>query len=270
MKPGGSVVWITGASSGIGAALTRQLAADETRFPLRLILTARRVDVLEELKAECSAPGTEVVVLPADLGDPSARDALLSYLVREQIVPDLVILNAGVSQRGAAVEVPWEVERDLMELNHVAAMHLAKGVLPGMIAAGGGQVCAVSSVAGVVPVPLRSGYNAAKAAQIAFFETLAIETADAGIDVSIVIPGFVRTEISRNARTAENRPWGVMDLNQERGIAPEVAARQILAGIQKRRRWIYTGLDMRLRIMLTLRRWAPGFLAYLLARVKVT
>ncbi len=285
MKPLGRVVWITGASSGIGAAVARQVAfsvgGEMTRradvdalagvpSPTLLILTARRIDVLRDLATECTIPGVAVEVLPCDLRDPAARDAALAHLAARQIVPDLVILNAGVSQRGDVVAVPWEVEREVMELNHMAAVHLTKGVLPGMIAAGGGHICTVSSVAGVVPVPLRSGYNASKAAQIAFFETLAMETRGTGVNVSIVVPGFVRTEISHNARTADGGTWGVMDPNQERGISPELAAQHIIAGIRNRRRWIYTGLDTRLRVMLALRRWAPRFLAYLLTRVPVT
>lgn len=285
MKPLGRVVWITGASSGIGAALARQVAlsagSEMTRredvdsstdvpSPTLVILTARRADVLHDLATECTTREVTVEVLPCDLCDPMARDAALAQLAVRQIVPDLIILNAGVSQRGDVVAVPWEVEREVMELNHIAAVHLTKGVLPGMIAAGGGHICAVSSVAGVIPVPLRSGYNASKAALIAFFETLAMETRGMGVNVSIVVPGFVRTEISRNARTADGGAWGVMDSNQERGISPELAAQHILAGIRNRRRWIYTGLDPRLRVMLALRRWAPRFLAYLLTRVKVT
>lgn len=265
--PEGAVVWITGASSGIGAALAILCAAGGADT---VVISGRSRERLEETARHCGE--TRVVILPFDAGNPGERRAALEKLAAGSIQPDVLINNAGVSQRGSAMETEFSVDCDIMEVDYLAAVELTKRVLPGMIKRGNGTIVAVSSVAGLIPAPLRSAYNAAKAAQIAFFGTLANELAAVGAPVAVVtvIPGFVRTGVSANALDRSGSAWGRMDPNQESGIAPEQAAAEIIRGVRQNRAIVYTGVPVRLRFALMLRRFAPRVLDRILQRVKVT
>ena len=263
------VIWITGAGSGLGEALALNIAANGAAR-VTLVLSGRRRTQLEGVGQRCAALGATVQILPVDLADPDSRKAALVELQRQGIRPETLINNAGVSQRAPAEETSCDVDRRLMEVNYLAAVELTKAVLPGMIAAGRGRICAVSSVAALIPVPQRSGYNAAKAAQWAFFRTLANELSGRGIQVTTAIPGFVRTDISRNAHTGDGKAWGGMDRNQAGGISPEQAAGEILRGMRRGRTVVYTGLDLRLRTSLLLHRLAPALLDRILRNAEVT
>lgn len=270
--PEGSVLWITGASSGIGAALAEACAA---RGAAGLVLSGRSQDRLDAVAERCrSAGGSAMTVetLPFDAGNPRERAAALAKLESSTIIPHVLVNNAGVSQRGLALDTAFSVDRDIMEVDFLASLELTKGVLPGMLRRGGGTVLVVSSVAGLIPAPLRSGYNAAKAAQIAFFATLANELALARSPVRVVtvVPGFVRTSISENAIGVDGTPWGRMDPNQAGGIRAERAAADIIAGVRRGRRMILTGVPGRLRFAMILRRLAPTVLDSILRRVRVT
>jgi short-subunit dehydrogenase len=260
-------IWITGASSGIGAALAEAYAREAGTD---LILSGRSRERLEAVIGRCRAAGARVERLLFDAGIPSERNRTVDGLSSRGVVPDIIINNAGISQRGYAADTTFSIDRDIMEVDYLAAIHLTKAVLPGMIERGSGIVVAVSSVAGFIPAPRRSAYNAAKAAQIAFFRTLSNELEGTAIQVTTVIPGFVRTRISENALDSRGETWGRLDDNQAGGISPERAARDILHGISAGRRVIYTGISPRLRIALILNRLAPVMLDRILQRGKVT
>lgn len=258
-------IWISGASSGIGASLAQTLAAPGRS----LILSGRSTDRLQDVAGRCTQAGATVRLLPFDMADAPARTAALAELTRDGLQPDLLINNAGISQRGTAAETDVAVDRRIMEVDYLAAVELTKSVLPGMLQRGRGSVVAISSVAGLAPVPLRSSYNAAKAAQLAFFGTLANECAGTGVTVHLVVPGFVRTDVSRNALNPDGSPAGVMDPNQAKGISPDQAAAEIVRGLRRGRRRIYTGITARLRVMLLLARLAPGLLDRILQNTEV-
>ena len=257
--------WITGASSGIGAALARLIAAPGRR----LYLSGRSAERLTEVAEDCRAAGAVAETIAFDMADGNERDRIVRMIRRGELSPDVLINNAGVSQRGYAAQTATSVDRMLMEVNYLAAVEFTKAVLPAMLAGGRGCIVAVSSVAGLVPVPLRSGYNAAKASQLAFFGTLANELADSGVCVSLVIPGFVRTAVSLNALTEDGSASAAMDPNQANGISPERAARDIVRGLERRRTRIATGMTARLRVMLFLSRFAPAMLDRILRNVSV-
>ncbi|TVR71062.1 MAG: SDR family NAD(P)-dependent oxidoreductase [Spirochaetaceae bacterium] len=270
--PRDSVVWITGASSGIGASLAELCAAEGAEV---LVLSGRSRERLQTVAERCRAAGRtalRVEILPFDAGNPPERAGALAELAARELIPDVLVNNAGVSQRGLAVNTVFSVDRDIMEVDFLAPVELTKAVLPAMIRRGRGTVVVVSSVAGLIPAPLRSGYNAAKAAQIAYFGTLSNELAASGSPVGVVtvIPGFVRTGISENAIGTDGTAWGRMDPNQEGGIGPDRAAADIAEGIRRGRRVVFTGVPARLRIALMLRRFAPAILDRVLQRVKVT
>lgn len=257
--------WITGGSSGIGAALARELAAP----PITLYLSGRSSERLEEVARECRDRGATVHTREFDMADPPARARAANQILAADPVPEVLINNAGLSQRGTAEETAFSVDRTLMEVDFLGAVELTKALLPSMRARGSGCIVAVSSVAALAPVPLRSSYNAAKAAQLAFFGTLANELATSGISVHMAIPGFVRTSVSRNALTGSGSAAGLMDPNQSTGIDGNTAARDILNGIAAGHRRVYTGLTPKLRVMLFLARRAPGLLDRILQNTEV-
>lgn len=273
--PQGWTVWITGASSGIGAALAVECARGGATV---LVLSGRSRERLTAVAERCrSLPGNEsarIEVLPFDAGDPGQRNDALRELARRDIAVDALINNAGISQRGLAADTHFSVDRDIMEVDYLCGVELTKAVLPGMLQRKRGLLVAVSSVAALIPAPLRSGYNAAKAAQVAFFGTLKNELAAAEatfpVKVALVIPGFVRTDISRNALDGSGGSWGQMDRNQASGITADRAARDIMKGIRRGASVVMTGVPTHLRLALLLRRLVPGVLDRMLQKVKVT
>ena len=258
-------VWITGASSGLGEACAYELA----EVGRNLVLSGRSRSRLERVASTCRARGAQVVVLPFDVADGNERDIAWRELgdYREKI--DLLINNAGVSQRGYARESNVAVDRRVMEVNFLSAVELTKRVLPAMEARGSGRIVTVSSVAALAPVPLRSAYNAAKAAQIAFFSTLRNEQAHRGIQVQLVIPGFVRTRVSQNALLGDGSASGVLDPNQASGCDPVRAARAMMRDLERGKARVYIGMTFSLWAMVILSRIAPRLLDYLLRRVRV-
>lgn len=225
----GQVVWVTGASGGIGAALARQLATRGAR----LVLSARRVDALEAVKADCVDAGLEpdsVLVLPLDVVAtgtmPAAVEAVLAHF--GQI--DLLVNNAGISQRSLCLETELDVYRSLFEVDVIGQIALTKQVLPHMVARGRGHLAVTASVAGKVGVPLRTGYCAAKHAVMGFFDALRTEVAHLGIAVTTIVPGFIRTDIARNALTGTGAPAGAADEDIEGGMDVDECAAAILQG----------------------------------------
>ncbi|MEX2443374.1 MAG: SDR family NAD(P)-dependent oxidoreductase [Alkalispirochaeta sp.] len=257
--------WITGGSSGIGASLARELAASGTT----LYLSGRSSQRLEEVAGECRERGATVHALPFDMADANARGRAAREILSGDPAPEVLINNAGISQRGTAAETDFAVDRRIMEVDFLGAVELTKALLPSMLERDSGCIVAVSSVAALAPVPLRSSYNAAKAAQLAFFGTLANELAGTAVSVHVAIPGFVRTAVSRNALTGSGDASGAMDPNQSGGIDGKTAARDILQGIVAGRTRIFTGFTPKLRIMLFLARRVPGLLDRILQNVEV-
>jgi short-subunit dehydrogenase len=222
-------VWITGASSGIGEGLARAWAAEGAT----VILSGRREAVLAALAAEL--PGAEV--LPFEATD---YDALPAIVAKAGKV-DVLVNNAGVSQRSRALDTTFDTYRTIMEIDFFAPLRLTQLVLPQMVECGSGHIVAVSSVAGKVGSPLRTGYCAAKHAVMGYFDALRAEVAHRGISVTTVTPGFVRTEIANNALTGDGSVRGVADDPVDQGISTEEAARQILDGIAAGQREIPVG-----------------------------
>ncbi len=249
-----ATVWITGASSGIGRALAHHLS----REGRTIILSGRSRERLESCALECENAGAGTEVLPFDLSDASERENALAAMAGREI--DALINNAGISQRARTVETDFVVDRRIMEIDYFAGVHLVKALLPGMVARGFGRIVAVSSMAGLIGAPLRSAYGAAKAAQIAFYSTLANELAGSGVSAHVVIAGFVRTEISRSALTGDGAPHGHMDAILSEGVDPERAAREITKGVERGRVRIRTGLTFKARQIFFFQRWFPRYL----------
>jgi short-subunit dehydrogenase len=226
------VAWVTGASSGIGEALARALAADGWA----VILSGRRMDALQRLSETLDAPS---LILPFEATDYDALPALVERALAWRGQIDLLINNAGVSQRSLAMDTDFAVYRRLMEIDFLSPLRLTQLVLPHMVERGAGRIVAISSLAGRIGSPLRTGYCAAKHALLGYFEALRAEVELAyGVAVTSVLPGSVRTAVAANAVQGDGSARGVSDDNIDNGIEPARVARTILDGIAEGKREI--------------------------------
>jgi len=251
-------VWLTGASSGIGLALAHQLANKGAR----LILTSRREQQLEELRK--SLPNSEQhQVLALDLSQPEqAKETATMALANTPI--DILINNAGVSQRSLAMETELPVYRTLMEVDYFSVVALNQVVLPQMIKHRDGHVVTVSSVAGKVGTKLRSGYSGAKFAVIGYMDCLRAEMAEHNVRCTTVLPGFVHTQIAHNALTGDGSLRGKEDQENASGISPEQCAADIIRAIESNKAEVISGKGMS-KIAPFLQRFFPGLLRKMLA-----
>ncbi|MEP0203192.1 MAG: SDR family NAD(P)-dependent oxidoreductase [Halioglobus sp.] len=220
--------WITGASSGIGAALAQALASAGAR----LILSGRNVDALEGVAKDC---GDDVLILPFEATDferiPALVDEAWEWAEQKGGGIDGLVNNAGISQRSLATDTVFEVYQKLIDIDLLAPIALTQALLPRMVAAGGGNVVAISSVAGLVGVPLRSAYCAAKHGLVGYHDVLRAETSHQGMNVLVVAPGSVRTNVSRNSLDAKATARGKSDAVIDAGMDPAIAAARILDAI---------------------------------------
>lgn len=216
--------WVTGASSGIGAALARALAAQGAR----LILSGRNVGALEAVASDCGA-GT--MILPFEATDYDALPQMIQEAWDWCGRIDGLVNNAGISQRSLAVETDFAVYQRIVDVDLLAPIALTQALLPRMIAAGGGQIVAISSIAGIAGVPLRSAYCAAKHGLIGYHDAVRAENEHLGLKVLVVAPGSVRTNVSRNALNADGSVRGASDAAIDNGLPAEVAAAQILDAV---------------------------------------
>jgi short-subunit dehydrogenase len=221
----GKTWWITGASSGIGAALAEALAAKKAR----LILSGRNVAALNEVAAKCD---TASLVLPFEATDYAAIPGIVerawSWAKEQGGGIDGLVNNAGISQRSLAVDTVFEVYQRIIGVDLMAPIALTQALLPRMVAAGGGDIVAISSVAGIVGAPLRSAYSAAKHGLIGYHDSVRAETAHLGLRVLVVAPGSVRTAVSKNALDANAKTRGFSDAAIDNGMDPAIAASRIL------------------------------------------
>ena len=217
-------IWITGASSGIGEALATAFAAEGAS----LILSGRRRDALDALAGRLPA---QSLVLPFEATDPDALPEAVETAWAWPGGVDMLVNNAGVSQRSLAIDTVPEVYRTLIEVDLLAPILLTQLVLPKMAGRGSGHIVAISSVAGRVGTALRTGYCAAKHGLIGYMDALRAETEAYGIRVTNVLPGSIRTNVAANALQADGSRRGQSDANIEAGMDPAECARRILDGL---------------------------------------
>ena len=225
MRYDGQVFWVTGASSGIGAALAEALA----HAGAALIASGRNTQALAVLADRL--PG-ETLVLPFETTDIAALPEIVARAWAWRGGVDGLVNNAGISQRGLALYTGLEVYRRIMEVDFFAPLALTQLLLPRMVARRAGHIVAVSSVAGKLGTPLRTAYCAAKHALVGYCDALRGEMEQAyGVRVTTVLPGSVRTQIAVNALQADGSARGVSDANIDNGLDPAEVARRILAGM---------------------------------------
>jgi dehydrogenase/reductase SDR family protein 7B len=247
------VIWITGASSGIGEALAYAFSGSGAK----LILSARRADELERVRLACVRP-ERVKVIPLDLVDHALFGAKTAEAIAAFGQIDVLVHNGGISQRGLAMETSMEVQRKVMEVDYFSYVALTQAVLPHFVQRKSGRFVVVSSVMGKIGTPLRSAYAAAKHALHGYFDCLRAEVASLGIGVTVLTPGYIRTNISLHAVTKDGSPLGKASINIEKGLSADKAATQILRVVGRRKNEAYIGKTGSDRMALWLSRWAPG------------
>lgn len=231
------IVWITGASSGIGEALAYQFAKEGAK----LVLSARREQELQRVANTTGLTPENVLVLPMDMLQfelfPEKVNTVLAYF--GQI--DVVVQNAGITQRSFVKDTDFNVYRNIMELDFFSTVALTKAILPHFSERKTGHFVAISSVAGKIGTPLRSGYCAAKHALIAFFDSLRAEAWQENIQVTVVCPGYINTPISLHALDGKGNVHGKMDSNQSRGMSAATCAQRIVKAVKHNKKEVYIG-----------------------------
>lgn len=254
------IVWITGASSGIGEAL----AVAFHGAGAKLVLSARREEELKRVQGRCGGePDTRVLPLDMSLSD-SLPDKARAALAMFGAI-DILVLNAGISQRSLTRATHDSVYRRLMEVNFFGPEALTRAVLPAMLERKNGHIVVISSIAGKFGVPLRSGYSASKFALYGFYEALRAEESRNGIRVTMVCPGFIRTEISVSALKGDGSKHAKMDPELARGMPVEECARQILKGVARAKEEICVAAP-REKTLVYLKRFLPGVLTRMVSR----
>ena len=257
------VIWITGASGGIGEALARELAADGAR----LILSARREEELQRVKASLANPQLHLL-LPLDITDDAAISKAIASIQQHIGGLDWLINNAGISQRALIQDTSLETERRLFDVDYFAQVNLTKHALPLLLADGGGKVVFVSSVAGLVGTQYRGAYSAAKAALHLWANSLRAELFDKGLTVATVFPGFVKTDVSRNALTGDGSALGTMDDAQTNAMSAEAFAEKTVKALNKGKSYIVVG-GFKERLAARISRLSPELLYKMIRKSKV-
>ena len=230
MKNSNKIVWITGASSGIGA----ELAKIYSRRGIKLILSSRNVIALERVKHECYNP-ENIKILPIDLNDFYTAPALVKKAYNFFGRIDILINNAGLSQRSLIVDTQFDVFKKLIEINYLGTVALSRALLPFFLKQGFGHYVVVSSVMGKYGSPFRSGYCAAKHALHGFFDVMRMEHQKDNINVTIICPGFVRTPIAMNSLKGDGSVLGVDDLATRKGLKVEDFARKMVRSVDQKK-----------------------------------
>ena len=231
------VVWITGASSGIGEAIALAFAKEGAK----LVLTSRRDEELLRVKNLTGLPDSSVLILPMDVTEFEKAQPAAEEIIKTFGRIDVMVHNAGVSQRSYIIDTDFDVYRKIMDVDFYSTVAITKAILPYMIQQKSGHFIVISSVAGKIGTIMRSGYNAAKHALHGFYDSLRAEGYKDNIKVTTICPGYIRTNISVNALNESGDKFGKMDSNQANGIPAEECARRILDAVKKDKKEIYIG-----------------------------
>ncbi len=221
-------IWITGASSGIG----RQLAVEFSRYQVCLILSSRNIEELTKVKEICQKNGANCYIQQLDLENQNSIDTAVENVLSKCDKIDILINNAGLSQRSYANETKFEVIRKIMEVNFFGTVSLTKKLLPKMIEQKKAHIVVITSVSGKFGFYLRSAYAASKHALHGFFEALYFENIKNGINITFIVPGRVKTNVGKNALTKDGLPQN-NDQWIEKGMNVEKCAKKIIKAIKK-------------------------------------
>jgi short-subunit dehydrogenase len=258
------IVWITGASSGIGEALTLEFSKQGAT----LILSSRNEAALKEVRKACvDVEKVKIVLLNLE------EHAIIQEKVAEAVAQfgriDVLVNNGGVSQRSLASETSLAVDRQIMDVNYIGTVALTKALLPHFIQNKSGQFVVTTSIVGKIGTPLRSSYAASKHALHGFFDSLRAEIYKYNISVCIVCPGFVNTNVSINALTGDGSPQQKMDIATQNGMDPNSFAKLMIRAVLAEKEEVYiAGFKEKLGVYL--KRYYPKLLSKMIRKMRVT
>ncbi len=240
MSFAGQVIWITGASSGIGAALARGWAKEGAY----IILSGRNEERLAEVAQDCAAHTGDALMLQFDVRDHEAIDTATQKALSWRGGVDIAVANAGVSQRSRALKTDMQVYRDIIDIDLTSQIAFSQGLIGHMADRGSGKLLFISSIAGKVGVPMRTAYSAVKFGLAGYADALRAELSINGVDVHVIYPGSVATNVARNALTADGQKRGRSDDVIDNGIPVDEAAATMIAGVAKGEREIIVAQGM--------------------------
>ena len=256
-------VMITGASSGIGEALV--YAFD--RRQAKMVIAARRKKELERVKNNCKHP-ENIIIQTLDLENHNEIEPIAKKILEQVKKIDILINNGGISQRSLVKDTPLDVDKRIMNVNFFGTVALTKAILPTMLKNKNGHIVVISSVTGKIGVKLRSAYAASKHALHGFFDSLRYESIQDNIYVTIICPGFIQTNVSINALTADGSPQNTMDKATASGYTPEYLAEKIIKAVEKKKEEVIIAGKEKLGIYL--KRFFPSILSKIMHKSKVT
>ncbi len=256
------IIWITGASSGIGEAL----AIAYSKTGAKLILSARNITKLEDVKKKCFNP-EDISILSIDLNETKSLENVVETAWDIYGDIDLLINSGGVSQRGLGMQTSLATEQQIMNVNFWGTTVLSKALIKKMLPKKGGQIVCISSLVGKFGTKYRSAYAASKHALHGYFDSLRSELFDQGIFFTIICPGFIKTDVSINALTENGTRQGSMDDAQDKGMLPEKFAEKAIKAIDRKAEEVYIGGKEILGVYL--KRLAPRLFSKYLRKAKV-
>lgn len=259
------IVWITGASSGIGEALAYAFA----KKGAKLVLSARRESELNRVADSCRLYGSMTHVMPFDVIDLLVHEAKVEEVIRTFGQIDFIVLNAGVSQRSLIENTKFDVYRQLFEVNFFSIVSLTQAILPIFKRQKLGRFVPIASVAGRISTPRRAAYSATKHALIGFFDSLRAEVYEDGVRVTTILPGYIKTNISIHALNEDGEKYGKMDPNQAKGLDVNETANAILNAINNGKNEFFIGGKLE-ALGLFLKRFSPAILFWMIQKIKNT
>jgi short-subunit dehydrogenase len=256
------VVWITGASSGLGEAMAKLF----NNYGANLILSSRNIDELKRVQSELLNIEAKSVIIPLDLRLYDTFEELTQKAVNAFGTIDILINNGGISQRSLAMDTPFSEELRLLEIDLVGTIALTKAVLP-VIVDKKGQVVVMSSVMGKINTKYRTSYAAAKHGLVGYFESLRLELADEGVNICLIMPGFIATNITKNS--LGTTPELIRTSQNNKGLSPEKFAVKALNAIYRRKGNVYIG-GFKEGAAMIIKRISPALFDYFIKNQKVT
>ncbi|MGE8683770.1 MAG: SDR family NAD(P)-dependent oxidoreductase [Acinetobacter sp.] len=259
----GKVVWITGASSGLGEALAKEFALQGAQ----VVLSARRFEELEKVRVSLLHPDQHISIC-ADITDETQVRHAYEQVLEQKGRIDWLINNAGLSQRALIADTTMQTERAIMEVDYFSQVFLTKTVLPTFIQQKSGHIAFVSSVAGLLGTQYRASYSAAKAAIHMWANSLRAEMAEQGVGVSVIFPGFIKTNVSFNALNGAGKPQGYQDEAIENGLEADEFAEIVVRSLQRGEEYIVVG-GAKEKLGVLVSRLSPKTLYKMIRKMKV-
>lgn len=257
------VVWITGASSGIGEALAYKM----NQLGAKLIISSRNSEALYQVKTNCKGNPLHIHVVPLDLETTLNLPVIAAAAVKIYGHVDMIIHSGGVSQRSLAIETDINVAQRIMNINFWGTVALTQAILPGMIDRNSGHIVIISSLVGKFGTKFRSAYSASKHALHGYFDSLRTEITPK-VKISIVCPGFIKTNVTYNALIADGSRQNTMDDAQANGMSANECAEKILKAVQAGKQEVYIGGREKYGVLI--KRFFPGIFAKIIRKAKVT